>query len=409
MDYSRRAERMRRQASSESRAVSSGQVWPPDWSVVTDPRTLSRQVWDETTALSVPAVAKALHIYQLIGVMPLRRFRGVKPLASTRLLDQPDLSSAGSTWFVSQSLSDWVLSGNAVHMVTARDAESLPAAVRYYPARCWHADFYTDGSVKDYYLNGKRVPFDDVVHVRRGQRPGAHGMGWGIVEQHLATLDRAGLESEAERQNLKGGGVPSVAVIAPQKDLTQANADAVADSWTTKMAGPGRQPAILPNGTQVIPLGWSASDSEMVEARKMTLIDVGNLTNIDSYFLGAQPGSHNYKSPGPLWLQLLRMSLEYPARLFEDAWSQAWLPPGQRVVFDRLALVRDDLQTSIATIAAARKARLMTYREGREYLGWDPDVQEPEAVAAPPVAAPAGQEQEDPAVAPGEGDANADQ
>ena len=143
----------------------------------------------------------------------------------------------------------------------------------------------------------------------------------------------------------------------------------------------------------------------------MTLTDIANLTGMDPYFLGAPGSSHTYRSPGPLWLMLLRMTLESPARLFEDAWSQAWLPRGQRVVFDRLALTRDDLQTSIATIAAARKARLMTYGEGRVYLGLDPDVPEPEATEQPaPVAVdPAGPNVTDPADAPGEGSDNADQ
>lgn len=373
---------------------------------------MTRQVWDETTAASVPAVAKALHIYQMIGVMPMDRYRGVKPMRRPRLLEQPDLTAPGSTWFVQQHMTDWLLSGNAMHLVTAWDAEGWPAAVRYYPARQWHVDLATDGSVEDYYLNGRRVENRDaVVHVRRGQRPGAHGMGWGIVEQHLSTLDRAKLEEESERQNLKGGGVPSVAVIAPQKDLDQADADAAADSWNRKMAGPGRQPVILPNGTQVVPLGWSASDSEMVEARKMSLTDLANLTGMDPYWTGAPGSSHTYRSPGPLWLALLRMTLESPARLFEDAWSAAWLPRGQQVRFDRLALTRDDLQTSIATVAAARKAGLMTYEEGRVYLGWDPDVPEPAASTEPASTGPAASTDDEPAdvIDDEEGEADADQ
>ena len=85
----------------------------------------------------------------------------------------------------------------------------------------------------------------------------------------------------------------------------------------------------------------------------MSLTDLANLTGMDPYWTGAPGSSHTYRSPGPLWLALLRMTLESPARLFEDAWSAAWLPRGQQVRFDRLALTRDDLQTSIATVAAS--------------------------------------------------------
>ena len=354
------------------------QIWPP----VTEPRTLTRQVWDETTAASIPSVAKALHIHQLAGVMDLDCYRGVKPKPRPRLLEQPDLTAAGSTWFIQQHVTDWLLSGNACHLVTARDAEGYPAAVRYRPAHQWSILQSGDGEITGYQLNGHDVPIQDVIHVRRGHQPGAYGRGVGIVEQHIRTLDRAGLLEESERQNLRGGSVPSVAVIAPQRELTKENADDAADQWEQRFGGSSRRPAILPNGTQVIPLTWSASDQQLIEARKMTLTDVANLTGLDGYWLGAPGSSHTYRSPGPLWLALLRVTLEPMLRLFEDSWSQAWLPLGKRVVFNRLQLTRDDLQTSVTTMGAARQSGLATYEEARIYLGWDPDVPEPPAVAA---------------------------
>lgn len=399
--HEQRAMRQRRQAAGvESRDLVS-QLWPP----VVEPRTLSRQVWDETTAASIPAVAKALHVHQLAGVMGLDCYRGVKPLPRPRLLEQPDLSAPGSTWFVQQHVTDWLLSGNACHLVTARDATTgWPSATRYRPASQWSIVQGPDGEIDGYLLNGYEVPREDVVHVRRGHQVGAHGRGIGIVEQHLRTLDRAGLEEESERQTLKGGSVPSVAVIAPMKQFDQGEADKVADAWEAKLGGPGRRPAILPAGTEIQPLGWSATDQQMIEARKMTLTDVANLTGLDPYWLGAPGSSHTYRSPGPLWLALLRMTLEPMLALFEDAWSQSWLPRGKRVRFDRLALTRDDLETSIRTMGAARAARLYTYEESRVHLGLDPDTPEPPATAQAPATdtddtddeggdQPAGQEQ----------------
>lgn len=388
----------------EDRAAVNSQLWPP----VVEPRTLSRQVWDESSALTIPAVAKALHIHQLAGVMDLDCYRGDRPLSvRPRLLEQPDLTAPGSTWFIRQHVLDWLLSGNACHLVTARDAENQPAALRYRPARQWEIEQAPDGEIVGYRLNGYSVPMDDVVHVRRDQDPGAHGRGVGIVEQHIKTLDRAGLEEESERQSLKGGSVPSVAVIAPQKNLTQTESDDAATSWEDKFSGPRRRPAILPNGTQVIPLTWSASDQQMTEARKMTLTDVANLTGLDSYWLGAPGSSHTYRSPGPLWLSLLRVTLEPMLRLFEDAWSEAWLPRGRRVMFRRSMLTQDDLQTGVATWAAARAAGLATYEEARVGLSWDPSVPEPAPTvhnAAPPAADPSANSQ-DPGTDPANGKA----
>lgn len=364
-------------AGEERGAVS--QLWPP----ASSPRTLTRQVWDESTAASIPAVGKALHIHQLAGVMDLDCYRGDQPLSQRpRLLDRPDLTAPGSTWFIQQHVSSWLLSGNACHLITARDAYGQPAAVRWRPSHQWSILQSGDGELEGYLLNGVAVPVEDVVHVRRGHDPSGYARGVGIVEQYLRTLDRAALEEESERQSLRGGSVPSVAVIAPQKQLGQKDADEAADAWEAKLGGPGRRPAILPNGTQVIPLTWSATDQQMTEARKLTLTDVSNLTGLDSYWLGAPGSSHTYRSPGPLWLSLLRVTLEPMLRLFEDAWSEAWLPRGRRVVFRRSMLTQDDLQTSIATWAAARAARLATYEEARVGISMDPTVPEPDPVVA---------------------------
>ena len=132
----------------------------------------------------------------------------------------------------------------------------------------------------------------------------------GVIEQHLNTFDRVGLEEEYERTSLLGAGVPSVAIVAPNPALSQAEADAGKVSWMDKYSGPMREPAILPYGTTVTPLGWSPSDSQMVEARRMSLTDVANAFSLDGYWLGADMKGLTYRSPGPMYLALLRTSLE---------------------------------------------------------------------------------------------------
>lgn len=390
--YARTQARQRRQASAVTEDRT--QIWPP---LVTEPRTLARQVWDAHTAKSIPAVGKALHMHQLAAIMPLDAYRGAVPLPRPSVLEQPDLSAPGATWYVQQNIEDWYLNGNACSLVTVRDDRDRIRATRWRPAHQWGMMLSPAGELESYTLQGVPVDPRDVIHIRRGHSDGAHGIGVGIVEQFLATLDRVGMQEEAERGNLRTGAVPSVAVIAPQRNLTQANADAAANAWTRKLGGPGRQPVVLPNGSQVIPLGWSASDNDMVAARQASLTDVANLSGMDPYWLGAPGSSHTYKSPGPLWLAMLRITLEPMLGLFEDAWSQAFVPRGQRVRFDRLALTKDDLETTIRTLAAARKARIMTYEETRTYLGYDPTVPEPEATYTNTPAAP---DDEEPALEP---------
>lgn len=374
------------------------QLWPP----VVDPSTLTRQVWDVDTARTIPGVGRALQLYGgLISQCPIDLYRGaVAVTPRPRFLEIPDVSLRARSTFVRVHVEDYLLDGNAVHVVTMRDAGGAVRGVKWFPAWMWYVtdpSTTEDGGI-DYYLNGRLVPREDVVHVQRGAAAGAPWRGVGVVEEHLKTLNRAGLEEAAESLNLSGGGVPSVAVIAPNPNLDNDEAKMAADDWQTRFAGPGRKPAVLPNGTQVIPLGWKPQEAEMVEARKMTLVDLANAFGLDPHWLGGVASSHEYKSPGPMFLELLRTSLNPVMVDFEQVWSLLWMPPaGRSVRFDRLELTRDDFSTEVTTGAAAVGARLMTREEWRVRWGMplEPEFGSFDPVPAPPVAPPPGGQQTD--------------
>jgi HK97 family phage portal protein len=331
-----------------------------------DPKTLTRQVWDTATARRIPGVGRALDlICGLMSQMPLDPYRGIMPLPRPRLLEQPDLDLDLAT-FISVQVDDWLLQGNAAHLVTVRDRTGWPAAVKWYPASQWHT--VMEGGRQRWWLNGVEVDPDDVVHVQNGANPLTPWIGMGVVERYLGTLDRIALQEERERQDTAGGQVPSVAVITPQKDPDEKDLDDAAEKWEAKFRGPGRRPAILPNGTEVVPLGWSPNDAQATEARKLGLQDTANMFNLDGNWLGAPNGSHNYKSPGPLFLTMVRTTLMRIVTPFSQSWSQGWLPRGQQVRFDRDALEADDFATLIGTLTKATGGPVMTLNEGRTRL-----------------------------------------
>lgn len=346
------------------------QIWPP----VIDPATLSRQVWDAVTAQQIPAVGRAQALYGgLISQCALDLYRGDLRQPRPDFLTTPDPNQKSLAAFTRGHVDDYLVHGNALHLITLRDkATARPRSVRWFPAEQWSIDPTFPGN-PDYYLNGRKVFREDVVHVQWGHAPGSPWRGWGIVERYLETLNRAGLEEQAESTALSGGSVPSVAVITPQKNPTQTELDDAAEQWEKRYGGPQRRPGIFPNGTQVIPLGFSPQAQEATLARQMTLVDVANLLNLDSYWLGAPGSSHTYRSPGPMFLTLQRTSLEPVMSDLEQVWSLAWTPPGERVLFDRVQLTRDDFGTSVTTLVAAVKGGLMSKEEARIYLGWSPE------------------------------------
>lgn len=342
-----------------------------------EPKTLTRQVWDAQTARSLPGMGRALGIYRMLVQCELDAFRQSRqgdrrtltPLEILpRICERPDPDMARPT-FVGAHIDDYLIHGNAIHYVTAFDATGWPAATRYYPAHRWGILPDRDWTDVDYQLDGVSVPRSRVVHVQRGVDPSFPWRGMGVVEQHLRTLNRAGLQEAAETSSLTDRGMPSVAIIKPGPDSDPVADDAVADKWVERFAGSTPKPGIFPQGTQIIPLSWNPTDSQMVEARQMSLIDVANVMNLDPYYLGAPGSSHTYKSPGPMFLALLRTSLEEILTTFEDVWSFSWLPRGQKLRFDRTQLLRDDLGSMLQAFTTG-SSYFPDKNEPRAYMGF---------------------------------------
>lgn len=334
------------------------------------PSTLTRQVWDANTARALPGVGRALAVYGgLISGCLLRLAKaGELEEQRPRLLQRPDPDTARPT-FVGVHVEDYLLHGNATHLVTARDAYGYPAAVRWYPAHRWFIVEDDRDGQPIYHLDGQPVPRHNVVHVQRGADPVFPWRGVGVVEQHVRALDRAGLEEAAESINLTERGRPDIAIITPQSEPNPTELDAAADKWVARFTGSGRKPAFFPKDTQVVPLSWNPKDAQMVEARRMSLQDMANLFNLDGYWLGAGAPSHTYRSPGAMFLAMLKISLNPVMDVFEDVWSQAWFPRGTEVRFDRAGLLQDDLGTMVQAFAVGRQF-FPDPNEPRRYMGF---------------------------------------
>lgn len=352
-------------------AAAGGSLIPPPTSILGLP---GPYVWDASSARRVPAVGRAIQLYGgMCKQMPLELMRGGQALDWTpRLLSAPD-PNQGGPWFTQVSVEDYLLNGNAIALVTVRGADGWPLAVQWLPAMAVYvspAPSSDGGYLYSYY--GETLPTEDVIHVKRGADRWWPVRGVGVVEENLPTLDRAAMEEEYERSALAGGAVPSVAVITPQATLTEDVAAQAKATWMDKFGGPVREPVILPNGTQVIPLAWSPTDTQLIEARKLTLQDVANMFNLDGYWLGAPVAGMTYRTAGPQYQTMLRTSLEPVLVDFEATWSDKWFPRGTTVHFKRSKLLVEDLPTTALAMVQLTGADILTVDEARAELGRPP-------------------------------------
>lgn len=320
-------------------------------------------------ARAIPAVSRACNLLGgMASQMPIERVAGEQVLPPVPLLRRPDPTKSRS-WFVAQHWWDYLLHGNAVHYVTARNEWGEPAAAMWLPAEqitiSWDVD---DPTEVGYWMGGAELDRRNIVHVQRGADPWCPGRGVGAVEQHLRALETVDKQEGYQHQVLDGSAIPSVAITTPNPNLSQEEADEAQTTWIEKYGGSGRVPGVFPSGTVVTPLSWSPDDSQMVEARQASLTDVANMFNIDGYWLGAPSSSHTYRSPGPMYLNLLRQSVNPILEQFEDVWGWWWLNGRSDLKFQRRAVLADDFASSVRTGQIAVREGLMSKGEVRSQL-----------------------------------------
>jgi HK97 family phage portal protein len=333
------------------------------WTMATDP----------DRAKGIPEVARALGIVaSMPATMPMNAWVGAAPSPwPWMILTRPD-PDAETAWFVEQNFMDWWIHGNAISLVTSRSEAGWPLTMAWVPAPRVAVTEEPVTGAPIYWVDGVQVPSSDVIHVRRGANRWNTLIGVGVVEQHLASLGKVADQEAYEARVLDTSAVPSVAIVVPNSELSQEEADAAKSSWMEKFSGPTRAPAVLPNGTEIVKLAWSPADQELSEARKLSRVDVANMFNLDSFWLGGETAGMTYKSPGPMFLMLMRQTLGLMISQFEQAWGKAWLPPGTDLRFDRQALLGDDMPTTVAFLAQAVSSKILTRNEARSYLGKAP-------------------------------------
>jgi HK97 family phage portal protein len=355
-----------------TRLTRDGSLIPPPGVTPSMYGTAGPYVWDPQTARRVPAVGRAIQLYGgMSKQMPLDAYKAGVPQPRPQILRRPD-PTRGRPWYVQCNVEDYLLNGNAISLITSRGADGWPLSVMWLPASWVYIQWtpWEPIDVNYYYAwSPLPLPIEDVIHIRRGADRLYPVRGVGVVEEYLSTLDRAAAEEEYERNTLSGAAVPSVAVITPQASVTTDVAEEAKERWVAKFGGPIREPVILPNGTQVIPLAWSPSDTQLIEARKMTLTDVANLFNLDSYWLGAAVQGMTYKTAAPQYQQILRTSLEPVLVDFEDEWSFSWFPRGTEVLFDRNKLLAEDFPTMAAAVQLLVSANVVSPAQGAALMG----------------------------------------
>ncbi|HEY5880099.1 MAG TPA: phage portal protein [Nakamurella sp.] len=319
-------------------------------------------------ALQIAAAWRAsMLLADLLGRLPWDEYvtrPGADPdappekLPTPTILDRPSPPDTRVVTFSSWGL-DALFHGNAVGVYADRDRSGYPTAITPVEAdRCWikrveRADGlpYPVGSPA-YWIgdepNPSRAPNipgrwyspDDVFHVKGPCRPGAL-RGMGVLEAGLADSGALGLASMQNQQaaNVSSAGVPTMHIRSFDPDFDGGQATELkAKAIETQRV---RSPMVTNALVEVKPLSWNPTETQLLDARRLSLVDIANLFGMDAEWVNAGQVSGTYQNVESKGIDFLRHSAGGWLARFEQALSLL-RPRGHWVEANRNAELQAD-------------------------------------------------------------------
>jgi HK97 family phage portal protein len=232
------------------------------------------------------------------------------------------------------------------------------------------------------------VPSENMIHVRDLEMgapftPDVFGFPRGATA--LASLLADNEATQYVRQVVTNDGTPTFAILM-HDEATQEDAAAVQARYVERMVNRGNRgkPAVFGGVKDIRPLGFTLSDLEFPDLRRVSREDICAAFGVDPRMIGIASATSDAGLSGTQYVEararLVQHTIEPLMSAIEDELNH-WLAPeyGERwIAFDKDTLrdmVEDDLATS-TRIQAEFKASLRTWEESRRALKLSP-VPEP--------------------------------
>lgn len=325
------------------------------------------------------------------------------------ILDQPSPPDTRVVTLSSLGL-DALFHGNALGIYASWDRQNYPSAMTPVPAeQCWikrksHGDGVPLGvpaGAPVYWIGpepnpdgdpnrpGRWYPRDRIFHVKGPCRPGAL-RGMGVLEVGLAG-GPLGLAKTLNQQanNVSEAGVPTMHIRSfdPDFDAGQA-AELKAKAQETQRV---RSPMVTNALVEAKPLAWNPTETQLLEARRLSLVEVANIFGMDAEWVNAGQVSGTYQNIEQKGIDFLRHSAGGWLARFEQAFTLI-RPRGRWVEANRNAELQADTLTRYQVYELAIRNGILTRDEIRALERRKPltDAQRVEALPASAAHEPAG-------------------
>ena len=323
------------------------QQWPPT-SVLPPP--------SEASALSVPAFWRGhAYVCGTVGMLPSIAYRGTEALdPQPPIVVQPDPNQSPMAFWAGQA-SAVTLYGNAICIITDTDRNGWPSVLK--PIHPTLAAVRFTGNpmaptISAWYVAGQIYDPSEIWHVKSHLGRAGWPLGRGLIDSDGDPIAIALALQGYSAQYFNSGGMPTGVLKIHRPEVTQTQADQAKTQWISKYAGTPSV-AVLNELTDFTPVAFNPVDSQMIESRQFSLIEIALLWGLPPSKLGAPVGGGTYKNAEMEEVQARNDAVAPWTRLFEQAGSLELLPRGQTLQWDLSASLRTDTLSQYQAYQAA--------------------------------------------------------
>lgn len=216
---------------------------------------------------------------------------------------------------------------------------------------------------------------EEVLHFK------AHHTQSGLVgvsaREQLASTLQGGVKAQKMLEKLYESGMTAKAVLQYTGDLSDKSVDLLAKGVESYAKGSLKDRGVeniipIPMGMSLTPINLRLADSQFLELRQFTALQIASAFGVKPYQVGDYTKS-SYASAEAQQLSFLVDTLLFIVKQYEEELSYKILTDQERadgyhIKFNTAVLLRADQQTQIQTLSQAVQSFLMSPNEAREKL-----------------------------------------
>jgi HK97 family phage portal protein len=288
-------------------------------------------------------------------MLPVTVFRGTDVVdPQPALMRQPDPNQTPMAFWAGV-VSSLTLYGNSICIITSTDRNGFPVTLK--PIHPTLAAVRFTGNpmaptIEAWYVAGQIYDPSQIWHVKSHLGRAGWPLGRGLIDTDSDAIATAVALQTYGASYFQSGGMPAGILKVHRPEITQGQADDAKAAWAAKYSG-APSVAVLNELTDFTPISWRPVDSQMIESRQFSLIEVALMWGLAPSKLGASVGGGTYKNAEMEEVQSRNDAVAPWTGLLEQSVSITLLPRGQHATWDLAAALRTDTLSQFQAYQAA--------------------------------------------------------